>query len=360
MSTGLSRTVRWFGTRVPLISRGVISILAMFVALPLSGVVYYIFGLTFFTTGWILSLALILPVGTISYIVFMELLQLRYKNPPSKSEFQDMVGRVQQKILVPSRVQVWVRESVNPYIVSTYNPIFDAVIISEVMVDMMLQRPEAGEALLAFHLARIPRSRWFGDFGGSLILVTLFTYLSIIGLIPMIVSMMFMVSMMGGLIFLSLGSYFMYIGVILFLPTLIIKGAFWRHEPAFVRMQEVYGMHPQVAKVEVERGTPLNEEEMQAVVWGVREWERKKRISRRWGISAIVVIITGFIFLKLSFSILLTPMYIFISIWILYLPVIAAMLCGAVTYFIIKRWDKNAMGEVFQETTDSHEPIWMD
>ncbi|MHA2025248.1 MAG: hypothetical protein ACW98U_05035 [Candidatus Thorarchaeota archaeon] len=360
MSTGQSRTVRWFGTRVPLISRGVISILAMFVALPLSGVVYYLFGLTFFTTGWILSLALILPVGTLSYLVFIELLQVRYKNPPTNSEFQDMIGRVQQKTLVPSRTQVWVRDSMNPYIVSTYNPLFSAVIVSEVMIDMMLERPQTGEVLLAFHLARMPQSRWFGDLGGSLILVTLFTNLSIIGLIPMILSMISMWSMMGMLILVSLVPSLTYVGGIIFLPTLIIKGAFWRHEPVFVRIQEVYGMHPQVAKVEVERGTPLNEEEMQAVVWGVREWERKKRISRRWGISAIVVIITGLIFLQLSLSILLTSMYIFLSIYILYLPVIAAMLCGALTYYILRKWDKDAMGEVFQETTDSHEPIWMD
>ena len=79
MSTGLSRTVRWFGTRVPLISRGVLSILAVCVALPLSGIVYNLVGITMFTTGWYVPILLILPVGSVSYIVLLLLLQVRYK-----------------------------------------------------------------------------------------------------------------------------------------------------------------------------------------------------------------------------------------------------------------------------------------
>ncbi|MHA2236313.1 MAG: hypothetical protein ACXABH_13355, partial [Candidatus Thorarchaeota archaeon] len=42
------------------------------------------------------------------------------------------------------------------------------------------------------------------------------------------------------------------------------------------------------------------------------------------------------------------------------IPFIGAILIGGSIFLILKRWDKNAMGEVFQETTDFHEPIWMD
>ena len=116
-------------------------------------------------------------------------------------------------------------------------------------------------------------------------------------------------------------------------------------------------MHPQVAKVEVERGTPLIEEYEQAVIWGVREWEKKRRSARRLGVSTIVTIPIGFILFFVSAGLLYIPYY---NILLIYAPFVVAILIGVVIYYIIKRWDKNAMGEVFQETTDSHEPIWMD
>jgi hypothetical protein len=330
----------------------------LFVALPLSGVVNYLFGLTFFTTGWFLSLALILPVGTISYIVFIELLQVRYRNPPINSDFQDMIGRVHQKMLVTSRAQVWVRESSAPFIVSTYNLLFDAVIVSEPMVDLILKRPEAGEVLLAFHLVRIPRTRWFGDYVGSLILIVILTFLSTMILVPLISSLLYLLPMGAWMVIAMASSLGPYLIIPIFIA-FIIKGSFWRHEPAFMRILEAYGMHPQIAKVEVERGTPLIEEEEQAVIWGVREWEKRKRSARRWGISAIATIPIGLtlLFVTVFVSIPYSPYLFFV---LMYVPFIAALLIGVIIYFVIRRWDNNAMGEVFVQTTDSHEPIWMD
>ncbi|MHA2179731.1 MAG: hypothetical protein ACXAAK_15425, partial [Candidatus Thorarchaeota archaeon] len=290
-----SRSLRWFGTRVPLLSRGVLSLIAPCVALPLSGIIYVLWGSLLFTAFWFYPLALILPLGTVSYFVYLMNLQMRYKNQPTNSEFIDMSGRVHQKILVSSRARVWVRESTEPFIVSSYNPVFDAVIVSEPMVDLMLARPEAGEVLLAYHLARIPRARWFGDFIGTLFLISIFTYLSAVFLVTIIIQVLAMVTMMGILALVSL-----YI-VIPILPALVIKGAFWKHEPAFTLIHGVYNLHPQVAKVEVERGTPLDDEEMEAVVWGVREWERKKRGDRRWGISTIAILLSWIILVVVSF-----------------------------------------------------------
>ncbi|MHA2045775.1 MAG: hypothetical protein ACW99G_13345, partial [Candidatus Thorarchaeota archaeon] len=156
----------------------------------------------------------------------------------------------------------------------------------------------------------------------------------------------------------SLSPLFTYI-VIPILPALVIKGAFWKHEPAFTLIHGVYNLHPQVAKVEVERGTPLDDEEMEAVVWGVREWERKKRGDRRWGISTIATLLSWIILLVVSFWFSGLTYYYFFY-FASYFPFLGAILIGVLTFLILKRWDGNAMGEVFQETTDSHEPIWMD
>ncbi len=358
MSSSQPRNVRWFGTLVPLISRGVLSIVSLLVALPLSGVLFLYFGYTLLYTNWLIPLLLMLLVGTASHILFLLILNTRFKNPSSNPAFHDMVGRVHQKILVPSSTQVWIRKSNAPFIVSTYNLIFNAVIVSEPMVELMLNRPEASEVLLAFHLARIPRRRWLGDYVGSLILIVILTFLSASFLIPIVAAMITMWQTMGSLIILSLTSSLLPIVILSIFFVIIIRGAFWRHEPAFLRVIEVYGIHPQVAKVEVERGTPLDEEEMQSVIWGVREWEKKKRSSRRFGISVLAAAPTGI--LSFTIMIMFSGYSYYYNPLVLYAPFGAAFLIGIAIFAFLRRWDKIAMGEVFHETVDSHEPIWMD
>ncbi|MFW9981690.1 MAG: hypothetical protein ACFFE3_07225 [Candidatus Thorarchaeota archaeon] len=352
MSTRSSRYVKWFGTRVALISRGALALLAVLVALPLSAYLYISFG-----PSSLYSLIFILLVGTLCYFIFIVILNVLYKNQPVNPAFLELIGRVHQKILVPSNAQVWIRRSKDPFITSTFNPVFNAVIVSEPMSELMLNRSDAGEVLLAFHLARMPRRPWFGDYVGSLVLLLVLTYASGMILVPFVISLLSVIHMFGLYIFVSLGISLMYYFFFPFFLALIIKGAFWRHEPAFLHVAEVYGIHPQVAKVEVERGSPLNEEEKQAVIWGVREWEKKRRGSRRLGVSTIITIPIGITLLFLTIGFGYFPYYYTL---VYSAPFAVAILIGIVVYYIIRRWDKNAMGEVFQETTDSHEPLWMD
>ncbi|MFW9810028.1 MAG: hypothetical protein ACFFE6_11690 [Candidatus Thorarchaeota archaeon] len=357
MSTSSSRLVKWFGTRVAMISRGVLAIFVALVALPLSGIIYVFFGYSSLYTLQLGPFLLILSIGTLLYFVFLLILSVLYKNPPTNPSFHELIGRVHQKILVPSNAQVWIRQSKDPFITSTFNPVFSAVIVSEPMTELMLNRSEAGEVLLAFHLARMPRKPWFGDYVGSLVLLLVLTYTSGLILVPVVISMLSMIDVLGLYIIASLFSSLLYNFFFPFFLALIIKGAFWRHEPAFLRVTDVYGMHPQVAKVEVERGSPLNEEEMQTVIWGVREWEKKRRASRRLGVGTIVTIPIGIILFFLTVGFGYFPYY---NMFLIYAPFAVAILIGMVVYFVMRRWDKNAMGDVFKETTDSHEPVWMD
>jgi hypothetical protein len=138
-----------------------------------------------------------------------------------------------------------------------------------------------------------------------------------------------------------------------------VKGTFWRHEPAFDGVHEIYGIHPNVAKVQVERGVILDEDEAQTVVWAIREWEKNKRYSRRIGISTIITvpvyIISTFMMIWSSYG-PYTPLIYFASS----LPLVFAGAAWLLSYYLLKRWDKNAMGEVFRGTTDYDEPIWVD
>lgn len=359
MSQSSNRLVRWFGTRVALISRGGLAIATLLVALPLSGFLFLFFGYSFLSTNWLISLLLMLLVGTITHFVFLLILNFRFKNPSTNPAFLELIGRVHQKILVPSNAQVWIRHSNDAFITSTFNPVFVAVIVSEPMLELMLNRPEAGEVLLAFHLARIPRNRWFGDYVGSLVLLVILTNLSALSLVPLLISTISMIEYYGPLMIISLLSSLMPYFFIPFFLAFMIKGAFWRHEPVFLRVAEVYGMHPQVAKVEIERGSPLDEEQMQSVIWGLREWEKKRRGARRLGISIIATILIGLTLLLVTVSVNF-PYSPYLFYVLIYIPFIAAFVIGVIIYFVIKRWDNNAMGDVFVETTDSHEPIWMD
>ncbi|MHA3963851.1 MAG: hypothetical protein AM325_009940 [Candidatus Thorarchaeota archaeon SMTZ1-45] len=362
MTKSSDRYARWFGTRVPLVSRGGIALLTFLTALPYSVVLYFIFEFTIITSNWITALFITLNVGFIIHILILLLLKIRFNNPSTNSEFNALVGQVYQKVVLPSRAHIWTRQSEESFIATSFNPLFDAVIVSEPMVDLILKTPGSGEALLAFHLLRVPRTRWIADLFGSLILFLIFTYPSSLLLVPFTITIA--QSIMIGYFYtimyaLSTFASFFMVPIIL---VLLLKGTFWRHDLAFDGIQEIYGIHPNVAKVHIERGYPLTEDEAQTVVWGVRDWEKRRRGSRRVGVSTLAAIgsfLLGYIplFLLLGGGYYPYSPYLY---FFLYLPYIFALVGILISYLLLRRWDKNAMGEVFKKTTDYDEPIWVD
>jgi hypothetical protein len=297
-------------------------------------------------------------VGALFHIAYLLFLKVRFNNPSQNSEFHDLIGRIHQKVVVPPRTQVWVRKSEDVFIASTYNPVFDAVIVSEPMVELILKSPESGEALLAFHLFRVPQSRWFADLIGSVVLFAIFTFASSFILVPLAISIgqailwgsIYVISALG-----SLSSFFM-VPIIL---VILVKGTFWRHEPAFVAVQQIYGIHPNVAKVQVESSRVLNEEEAQTVIWGVRDWEKRKRSSRRLGVCTLVAIASFILEYAIIIWVGYVPIYPYVLL-ISYIPFILAGAPALIAFLLLRKWDLNAMSEVFQKTTDYDEPIWLD
>jgi len=344
------------------VSRGGIAILTFLAALPFSVLIYFTFDFTIITWNWITALFLTLNAGFLIHILILLILKIRFNSPSTNSEFNALIGQIHQKVVLPSRAHIWIRQSEEAFIATSFNPIFDAVIVSDPMVDLILKTPESGEVLLAFHLLRVPRTRWIGDLFGSIILFLIFTYTSSLILVPLALSIG--QSILLGYLYViigvigSLGSLFMVPIILVFL----VKGAFWRHDPAFDSIQEIYGIHPNVAKVHVERGYPLTEDEAQTVVWGVRDWEKRMRGSRRVGISTLAAI-GSFLLGYIPLLVLLSGGYYPISPYLYflsYLPFIFAFVGISISYLLIRRWDKNAMGEVFKKTTDYDEPIWVD
>jgi len=327
-------------------------------ALPFSVIIYFRF--TSFPTNVNLLMAILLSllVGFLFHTLILLFLKIRFNNTSSNADFLNLISRVHQKVVIPRETRVWVRRSNEEFIASAFNPFFDAIIVSEPMVDLFLKSPDSGEVLLAFHFLRVPRTRWFGDLVGSAILFSLLTTISSLFLVPS--AYYFVWAILNGdyyVLYMMTSFATILMGPIIFVY--LVKGIFWRHETAFVATQDIYGMHPNVAKVQVEKGIILTEDETQSVIWAVREWEKRKRSSRRWGVVTSVATMVFVLGLYLYF--LIGPMS-FSSLYILisYLPLILAALAALVSYYLLKRWDNNAMGEVFQKTTDYDEPIWVD
>ena len=359
MTKTSDRYARWFGTRVPLVSRGGIALITFFGALPFSAIIYLWFLETIFTMNFWIILTITLVVGVLFHILVILFQKIRFNSPSTNADFIDLLSRIHQKVVVDSRTHIWVRQSQEVFITSTFNPLFNAIIVSDSMVDLILKNPESGEVLLAFHLLRVPRTRWFGDLVGSLVLFIIFTILSSTLLVPLVLSVGAAITSGSYIAIMMMGSF----GALFLIPILfifLVKGTFWRHEPAFVGTEQIYGMHPNVAKVQVESGRILNEEEAQTVVWAVRDWEKSKRSARRVGVSTLVAIPSWFLGIIPAAIIGYIPYSPYLFMLIGYLPYIIAAGLVALAYFLLRRWDNIAMGEVFKKTTDYDEPIWAD
>ena len=333
------------------------TILSFICALPFSILIYFRFGNTIVTFNWLIPLVYTLVIGAMIHIIYLAGLRTRFSNPASNKDFLDIVRRIHQRVVVSSRTSIWIRRSDEPFIATSFNPLFNAVIVSEPMQDLILQSPESGEVLLIFHLFRVPRVKWFADLIGSTIMFLIFSYGLVLFMIPL-VSLIMQTSMYGSywiFILMSLAMSLVPYSFVMLLLVIILKGTFWRHEPSFDSVQTIYGMHPNVAKVQVEEGRVLEEEEAQAVIWAVRDWEKNKRSSRRVGLSSILAIIS-FVLSILAFS----RFYIPYSPYLIYIPLMIPAAVWVLSYLILRKWDKNAMGEVFQKMTDYDEPIWMD
>ena len=294
------------------------------------------------------------------HILYLLLLKLRYSTPLDNHWLQGLVSRVHQRVVIPSRVEVWIRSSDDAFIASTFNPLFDAIIISEPMVKLIQNNPESGEVILAYHMFRTPEKKWFGDFIGGIILFIILTYASASFLVPLSMAL-FQMMIFNPLFIFAFASQLIPFIVGPIILIFLVKGAFWRHETAFVSVQEIYGKHPQVAKVEVEQGRILNEEEAQTVIWGVRDWEKSKRSGRRIGLLTITGLSSWVLSMLLVWGIAAGGPYWSPYIQFLgYLPFIVAIVAMTIVYLWLRKWDANAMGEVFKKTTDYDEPIWAD
>jgi len=307
-------------------------------------------------SGFVLDIfilfALSSALGIVIYALYLSILKNRFELPIPDQSFSQLANSALDKTHTTDRVSVWMRLDDEPYIASTYNSSFEAVIVSSKMMEMMLAMPESGEAVLAFHLLRMPERKSILDI--------------VAGIFIFVFSSIFMAYVLGSLLILSYSIYFIFlimssVGLVYASPIFLIillRGAFWTHEKAFALTQSLYKIHPQVAKDEVISARVIDEELANSTIWSVKRWEESKRNSRRASISVLVTIVLyAILFLVLytnPIGYLYVPLELTVSI--LLLPIVG----GALTFLLIRRWDRNCLGELYYDVSESHEPIWLD
>jgi hypothetical protein len=342
------RYARWFGTRVPSTS----ALFRYFVMFLLSVPFSFIPGLTFADmTNFVIAMVFTTGLGVVIYLLYLTILQRRFQSIITDQVFSRIAESAQEKVSIQERVQIWPRQSPEPYIAATFNALFNAIIISDTMIDLIKKMPESGEAFLAFHLIKVPKERNIVDlvFPGVLffLISSLFPLLLILSLPTSRYIFLYLLLGINALSFLTV------------MMAIAVRGAFWVHDSAFERISGLYGIHPQVAKDEVMSSHPLDDEATRAIIWVVRDWESTKRNGRRGSIAILVLVVSFIVYYIMMAS---NPL-IFYYPSILNIPILMASISLAIAfiiYMLLRRWDKKCMGELFFETTRADEPIWID
>jgi Na+-transporting methylmalonyl-CoA/oxaloacetate decarboxylase gamma subunit len=343
------RYARWFGTRVPSTSPMLRYMILLVVATPWALTCELLFTTPIMNSLFIFILSC--GVGVVFYSLYLFILQKRFCSQITNEKFFKIVESAQERVGSNSLVHVWQRKSHEPYIASSFNFLFNAVIVSETMIDLILEKPVSGEALLAFHLLQKQSHRYILDIIAATLMFSVFS--TLLAQIPF--------AYLSTLpLYLLIQLFYYLFGAILLVPIAIIllRSASWTHDSAFERAFGMYKIHPQVAKDEVLSSTTLDEEAAKSVVWIVKEWERNKRASRRSSITAVILII---IYLFSVYLLAQTMWYYYSFSSIVYLLVLTIpLIIALIVYIFLRRWDKKCMGELYYGTTQADEPIWVD
>ncbi len=290
--------------------------------------------------------------GLVIYGVYLTILKNRFELSIPDQPFLQLVNSALERTGTGGRVVVWPRLDDEPYITSTYNSSFEAVIVSTKMMELMVAMPESGEALLAFHLLRMPKKKNVLDFVAG---VLTFSIASTI--MPFFLLYLLSFSSSPFIIFI----FMIVLWPVLVLPVVLIlalRSTFWKHETSFERTLELYTIHPQVAKDEVISSLKIDEELSKSTIWSVKQWEENKRSGRR---TSITILIISIIFGLEYYLLFLNPILFFTLFgYYQFLSIVLPAIVGILIYLALRRWDKTCMGEIYYEVTDGHERIWVD
>ncbi|UCE09710.1 MAG: hypothetical protein JSW61_12165 [Candidatus Thorarchaeota archaeon] len=342
------RYAGWFGSRVPMTSRTMLYLMTIVVSL---GTSFFLYNPAWSGPNWMLVLAVSPVVAMFSHLIFL-LLQIQfYHNPVENPAFEEVEDRADQKLEVISSAQVWSRPSKHVFITSVSSALYNSVIVSEPMIEKIIQHPEDGEVVLAFHMLRAKDCSYI-DLVLTIMVFLIMTAVELLVVWPFVAGIVSMAGYLGILYVLLMMGYLVLPAVIL---VLVLKSATWRFDNTLNEIWRIYDVHPQVAKTQLEGEKGLAPEGVEAIVWSVKQWERGKRYTRRTSLAAIAAALAFF-----GFVLFFPPSYVIYGYYNTLLMLFAPpVLVGIVVFIAMKYWDKKCMTEVYVDSKDAHEPIWL-
>jgi len=252
----------------------------------------YIFHFAFDIFQWLL---LTLLAGVLLQYLYNFWKRRRFRNPVVNAELIAMFEDVQDRLGTGHNIEIWCRRIDRSIFLSTVNPVFKAILLSESTIADLLDKKEKGKVVIAREILMMKR---INPNIGSLIGVLIFTFFAF-------AENLFFFESIGEIIF-SFGPIIL-AGSIVAVLLLVILGMFIlsRKQGNIDKIVgEIFGFAPDAAMVEVVTGVNIPDE----ILFQVKQDKEERKPNRRSAAlrtSALAAII--------AFAISYVIMFIFMS-----------------------------------------------
>ena len=283
----------------------------------------YVFEINLDIFQWLLVTLL---VGLLVQYLFYGLKRQRFRNPVDNPELLALFEEVKYKLGKGHNIELWFRRIDRGIFLSSVNPLFQAILFSESTIADILNNGEKGKIVLAKEVLLMERINPYSRMVLGLLGFALFSFIE---------SMSFSSSFVFALF--TIGPLVLAIGIIaiLIIIVLVFRILSRGNDDIDKTVEDLFGLHPDVAIVEVMGGFKVPEE----VIEKIRRDEEEGKPSpmkKAVRIAAPVSIVTTFIVFIIMMILLPDPP--FFPVFTIFISAVAAFMAFMITLGMSKIW----------------------
>ncbi|MHA1769192.1 MAG: hypothetical protein ACTSV3_05010 [Candidatus Thorarchaeota archaeon] len=224
---------------------------------------------------------LTMSAGAGFLLVWSFLKRRRFRNPVTNSEILSLFKETKRDLGIDKPIELWQREIDRQVLLSTNDPLFKAILVSENTIHDLLEKREMAKVLLAKHMLQVTRRSTISQVAASVLGFTLFAFIESLAFFD-VFEVLFMTA--GSI--LLVGMVLAVVGILVVCPIFMSR----RHDSIDERVEQLYGVSPAVAHMETIVGLKVPEEMIAEAKQERDEGEGpKKRALRKASIAAIVL-----------------------------------------------------------------------
>ncbi|RLI59928.1 MAG: hypothetical protein DRO87_01535 [Candidatus Thorarchaeota archaeon] len=224
---------------------------------------------------------LTMSAGAGFLLVWSFLKRRRFRNPVTNSELLSLFEETKRDLGIDRPIELWQRDIHRQVLLSTNDPLFKAILVSENTIHDLLEKREMAKVLLAKHMLRVTRRSTISQVAASVLGFTLFAFIESLAFFD-VFEVLFMTA--GSI--LLVGMVLAVVGILVVCPIFMSR----RHDSIDERVEQLYGVSPAVAHMETIVGLKVPEEMIAEAKQERDEGEGpKKRALRKASIAAIVL-----------------------------------------------------------------------